>query len=260
MFLVDTHSHICDDRFNSDRKELIENLENNGIKFIVEIGCDYESSKEALELSYKHKNIFSVIGVHPHDVKDMNESLFEKLESLAGFDRCVGIGEIGLDYFRNLSPKDLQEKWFRRQLELAKKMNKPIVLHIRDAYKESFEILKDYYPFPDGGVFHCFSSDYSSAKKAIEMGFKIGIGGTLTYKKNEQLREVVKRIPVESIVTETDCPYLSPEPLRGKRNEPSYVKYVVELIANLKNTDIKKISDKLFGNALELYKTSEKDI
>ncbi len=253
MVLVDTHAHLGDDRYDSDRNNIIRRFEEDELKFVVEIGVDVVSSKEALQMAYRCDKIYAAIGVHPHDVKSLDESQFDELRSLAKFDRCVAVGEIGLDFYRNLSPVEIQCEWFERQLELAIELKKPVVLHIRDAYEQALEILKKYVSNGINGVVHCFSSDWVVAKKILDMDFKIGIGGPLTYKNNDVLREVIRKTPLEMIVSETDCPYLTPEPFRGKRNEPSYVKYVVEQIADLKRKNREETAHVLYQNALNLY-------
>ena len=254
IMVVDTHTHIHMKNFDRDRKEIISRFEEDGILFIVEIGVDMVSSSKVLKLAKENERIFAAVGVHPHDVKMLKDGDLEELERLGKDGKVVAIGEIGLDFYRNLSPRDLQERYFMDQIDVARKLKKPIIVHVRDAYEDALRILKNH-AYPDVvGVVHSFSGTYEDAKKIVDMGFKIGIGGPVTFKNNERLREVVRRIDLKDILSETDCPYLTPHPFRGKRNEPKYVRFVVEKIALLKGMPVHKVSERLIENAVELFK------
>ncbi|WP_126992553.1 TatD family hydrolase [Thermosipho globiformans] len=248
MKIVDTHAHLHMKHFNEDREKIIKNFENDGIEFIVNVATNIEDSYQCIELSKKYDRIFATVGVHPHDSSSVPNDYLGILEKLAKNEKVVAIGEIGLDYYRNFSPKEVQQKVFAEQLMLAKDLKLPVVVHVRDAYEDAYNILEMIGPF--NGVIHSFSGDREYALKFVKLGFYLGIGGPLTYKKNQQLRDIVRLVGEENIVTETDCPYLPPQPYRGKRNEPSYVKYVVEEINKLIGEDV---SEKLINNARELF-------
>jgi len=253
MNFVDTHAHLQMKHFENDREEIIKNFENAGIFFVINVGTNIEDSIISAEFSRKYNKIFSSIGIHPHDSKNAPENYLEKLEELSKNDKVVAIGEIGLDYFRNFSPKEIQQKVFTEQLLLAKELQLPVIIHIRDAYEDAYSILESFGPFEKGGVIHSFSADSEWALKFVKLGFYLGIGGPITYKKNKILREVVRMVGEDNILTETDCPYLPPQPFRGKRNEPAYVKYVVETINDIIGYDVSEI---LIKNAVELFEVN----
>ncbi len=248
--MIDTHTHLFMKDFDTDRDLILNSLNNRGIDAIISVGYDYTSSKTSVILSYSKHYIYASVGIHPHDSKDCNTL---KIEELLKMDRVVALGEIGLDFYRNLSPKETQISCFEKQLELYFKYKKPLILHVREAYQGAYEILKsksnEY-----RGVLHAFDADYNVAKKFLSLGFHIGIGGMVTYKKKEYLRGAVKQIPINRILLETDCPYLSPIPMRGKRNEPMYLKYVVQTISNIKSLSIEDIEAITTSNAKKLFK------
>ncbi|SHH51098.1 TatD family hydrolase [Thermosipho atlanticus] len=250
MVVVDTHAHLQMSHFKSDREEIIERFNENGILFIINVGTNITDSRETVELSKKYEKVFAAIGVHPHDSKDVEKNYIEILEKLSKNEKVVAIGEIGLDYYRNFSPQEVQQKVFVEQLLLAKELKLPIVVHIRDAYEEAYNILESFGPFEKGGVIHSFSANSEWALKFVKLGFYLGISGPITYKRNEQLREVVKLVGEQNILSETDCPYLTPHPYRGKRNEPAYVGYVVKKINDIIGYDV---SETLVKNARSLF-------
>ncbi len=250
--LIDTHAHLWDESFKDDRKDIISSL-GSELNYVIEVGVDLETSEMSVSLAYQSQNVFASVGFHPHDAQELTDESFKRISELSQMDRVVAIGEIGLDFYRNLSSVESQKICFVKHLELAKKINKPIILHIRDAYSDTIKILKETGIPLAGGVVHSFLSDYRDAKQFIDMGLAIGIGGPLTFKKNEGLRETVKKIPLHNIVSETDCPYLTPAPFRGKRNQPSYVKYVVEAISKLKKISLKETQEILYNNAVRLF-------
>lgn len=254
--LIDTHSHLWDKSFNEDRKDILNAL-GDELKAIVEIGVDLKTSEASVSLSYQNERVFSAVGFHPHDAQNMSEMDFKRVKELSQMDRVVAIGEIGLDFYRNLSPIEDQKKCFIRHLNLAKSINKPVVLHIREAYADTIAILKEVGLPKAGGVVHSFLSDFNDAKVFLDMGMYIGIGGPLTFKKNERLREMVKKLPLDKIVSETDCPYLTPVPFRGKRNQPLYVQYVVKTISELKQLSLSQTQEKLYNNAVNLFSLSD---
>lgn len=248
MKLVDTHAHLQLKHFEDDRDEIIKRFDDDNIEFIINVAINVSDSFECVNLAEKYDKIFATVGVHPHDSKDVPEDYLATLKKLAMEKKVVAIGEIGLDYYRNFSPKEIQQKIFAEQLMLARELNLPVVIHIRDAYEDAYNIIEMI--GPHNGVIHSFSGGKEYALKFVKLGFYLGIGGPLTYKKNQELRDVVKLVGEENIITETDSPYLPPHPFRGKRNEPSYVRYVVEEINRLIGYDV---SQKLVDNARELF-------
>jgi len=250
--IVDTHAHIHMPQFEMDRDSIIGSFEKEGIAFIIEVGVDLKSSKRAIKLAYDNQKIFSAVGIHPHDVKDIKSEVLEELEKLAKLSRVVAIGEIGLDYYRNLSPRELQKRYFIEQIKIAKKLDKPIIVHIRDAYDDALDILKEHAK-ELRVVIHSFSGDINDARVALSLGFFLGIGGPVTFKNAHKLREIVKEIPLDFILSETDCPYLTPEPFRGRRNEPKYVRYVIEKIAQIKGLDIELVANQILENSKKFF-------
>ena len=253
---IDTHTHLWDERFNNDRQDIIASL-GGELKYIVEIGVDSSTSEKAVQLAYKNERVFAVVGVHPHDAKTMNDVEFEKIQNFSKMNKVVGIGEIGLDYYKNYSPVDAQKRCFIKYLNFASEINLPIVLHIRDAYEQVLDILKIEGIPKAGGVVHSFLSDTNHAKKFLDLNLFLGIGGPITFKKNQSLRDTLKKTPMERIVIETDCPYLTPVPKRGHRNEPSYVKYVAQEIAKTKNIPVLDAEEILCENAVALFSLPE---
>ncbi len=250
--MIDTHAHLDFPQYDKDRDKVIEEAFSSGLKAIINIGVDLDSSEKSIKLAEKYNNIYATVGFHPHDASKLNKDAFIKLEKLASYPKVVAIGEIGLDFYRNLSPEEVQIKAFKEQIGLAKKLKLPIVVHIRNAYKKALEILSE-----NGrglkGVLHCFSGDENEAREVLEMGFYLSFNGTLTY-KNSRSAELVKKIPLSSILVETDCPYLTPEPLRGKRNEPKLVRLVTQKIAELSASNTFKELDEIFTqNAVEFF-------
>jgi TatD DNase family protein len=247
--MIDTHTHLFLSEFDGDRELIFNLFEDNSIEAIISVGYNYESSKASAIMSYSKGNVYASVGIHPHDSKDCT---IDKIEELLKMDKVVAIGEIGLDYYRNLSPKEDQINCFERQLDLYFKYKKPLILHIRDAYSDAYKILKKHSNNYEG-VVHAFDSDFKTAKKFLELGFHIGIGGMVTYKKKDYLREAVKNIPISKILLETDCPYLSPVPVRGKRNEPANLKYVIETISIVKKINQSEVDKQTTSNAKLLF-------
>lgn len=250
MRLVDTHCHLDNEKFDEDRLDVIDRIKGN-LEFCVNIGYDLTSSKKSLELAKKYDFIYAVIGVHPIDIAEYNEEIEKELELLAKDSKVVAIGEIGLDYHWMTEPKEIQQERFRRQLELAKRLNKPVVIHTRDAMEDTVNILKEYPNIT--GVIHCYPGSLETAKQLVDR-FYLGIGGTLTFKNSKKIVEVVKNIPLDRIVIETDCPYLTPEPFRGKRNEPIYVEYIAKKIAEIKEITVEDVAKITTENAKKLYR------
>lgn len=250
MKLVDTHCHLDNEKFDEDRLEVIERIKEN-LEFCVNIGYDLASSKKSLELAKEYDFIYAVIGVHPIDIAEYDEEVEKELELLGKNPKVVAIGEIGLDYHWMTEPKEIQQERFKSQLELAERLNKPVVIHTRDAMEDTVNILKEYPNIT--GVIHCYPGSLETAKQLVDR-FYLGIGGTLTFKNSKKAVEVVKDIPLDRIVIETDCPYLTPEPFRGKRNEPIYVEYVAKKIAEIKEISVEDVTKITTENAKKLYR------
>ncbi|MGV8146013.1 MAG: TatD family hydrolase [Alkaliphilus sp.] len=246
--IFDSHSHLDDARFDADRDEIIFRAKENGVKYILNPGATLASSVKAVKIAEKYDIVYAAVGIHPHDVKDMDENTIEILKSLCKRDKVVAYGEIGLDYYYNHSSKELQRKWFKRQIELAKELKLPIIVHDRDAHGEVFDILSEYKVWEDGCVMHCYSGKVELAKEYVKRGIYISLAGPLTFKNAKTSHEVAKEIPLEWLMAETDAPYLTPTPFRGKRNEPAYTKYVIEAIAKIKGIDFDIVATHLARN------------
>ena len=228
----DTHAHYDDDAFDTDRHELLQSVREGGVELIINPGCTVESSKKALELSESHSFVFAAVGIHPEELGSMKEGDLAAIEELARHERCCAIGEIGLDYYWDDSRKDEQKQLFRAQLELALRLNKPVIIHDREAHADCLDIVRDYKGLR--GVFHCYSGSWEMAKELLKLGWYLGFDGPLTYKNARKTVEVMELCPIDRVLLETDSPYLSPVPLRGKRNDSSNLRYICEKMAELK--------------------------
>ncbi len=252
--LIDSHAHLDDRRFQKDIDKVLERAKRAGVGKIIHVGFDKQSSINAYKMAEKYENIYAVVGVHPHDAKDLDDDLLEFLYDIARTkNKIVAIGEIGLDYYRNLSPKDQQKKAFVRQIALAKELNLPIVIHDRDAHGDTVKIMKEERASRTGGVLHCFSGSWEMARQCIEMGFYISFAGPVTFSNARRILDVIASTPLERILVETDCPYLTPEPHRGRRNEPAYVKHVAEKIAEVKGVSFEEIARITTANTKEAF-------
>ena len=249
--IFDTHSHYDDKAFDEDRESLLVSLEENGIGNIVCVGADMKSSKAAMELAHSYEFAYAAVGVHPSDTAPLTETDMEWLEQASHDEKVVAIGEIGLDYYYDTHPKELQRFWFRQQLRLAEETNLPVIIHSRDASQETFDIIKA--SSVRRGSIHCYSGSAQMALDYVKMGFSIGVGGVVTFSNAKKLVETVAAIPMESILIETDCPYLAPNPNRGKRNDSTNLKYVVEKIAEIKNLPPETVAEISEKNAKSLF-------
>lgn len=257
--LIDSHAHIYGKEFAADFDPMLQRAADAGVETILVIGADLESSIQAVELAQKHTHLYAAVGIHPHDANRVTEECYNKIIGLARNNaKVVAIGEIGLDFYRDRSPRQDQEQVFRRFIQIARELELPLIIHDRDAHERVMSILREERAAAVGGVLHCFSGDLQMAKECIELGFYISIPGTVTYPNNNVLHEVVRGIKTEHLLVETDCPYLSPVPYRGKRNEPAFVRLAAEKVADLKGlslADVARIttlnSEKLFrlGNS-----------
>lgn len=252
---IDTHAHVDMDSYDEDREATIQRARDNGVKYILNIGCDVESSQRSVELTEHYDFIYATAGVHPHDTKSINGSTYDQLRILLDHPKVIALGEIGLDYFKNYSPQEVQRTHFRKQIELAKELNKPIIIHSRDAKEDMLSILSDYYNDPNGrsGIFHCFSGDQEMADAALAMGFYISFAGTVTFKNAEPLRQVAKTIPADRLFAETDCPFMAPVPNRGKRNEPAFVNHTARKLAEVRGVTIEDVERTMEFNFHDLF-------
>jgi len=250
--LVDSHAHLEMDEFDGDREAVIRRAQESGVDCIVTVGLNLEDSRKAVALAERYSSIYASVGVHPHDVKSIDETTYDLLRELSKSDKVIAYGEIGLDFFRNLSPRDLQIRRFGEQLELAAELDLPVIIHDRDAHRETVEMLKGRGE-GRGGVIHCFSGDYDMAAKCLDMGFYISIPGTVTYKKSDTLRDIVRKLPIDRLLVETDSPFLSPEPNRGKRNEPAYVAHTARRIAQIKGIPFEEVERITSRNARDVF-------
>ncbi len=249
MKLVDTHCHIDSNRYDEDRDNILKDIEEN-LEFAVNIGYDLESSKNSVKLGDKYEFMYAVVGVHPTDIAGYNDELEDQLEELSKNSKVVAIGEIGLDYHWMKDEKEEQKKIFRRQLELARRVKKPVVIHTREATEDTIEILKEYKDIK--GILHCYPGSYESALQLMD-NYYFGIGGVVTFKNSKKTVEAVSKIPLERLVIETDAPYLTPTPFRGKRNHPIYVEYIAQKIAEIKGVSYEEVVRVTTENAKKIY-------
>ncbi len=258
--LIDTHAHLDHSQYDQDREETIQRALVGGISHMITIGCDLESSRASVELARQHANIYAAVGIHPHDAAELDDTILEGLEDLARHnDKVVAIGEIGLDYYRDRCPRDIQIDAFRKQIRLAKKLGLPIIIHDRDAHQDVIDILREEKASTIGGVLHCFSGDLAMAHACIELGFYLSFPATVTYPKNQTLRDVVLALPTDRLLIETDCPYLSPQSFRGKRNEPAWLRHTAKEIARIKGLSEEDISRITNLNAYRLFGVGNAD-
>lgn len=257
--IFDTHAHYDDEAFDADREELLERLPEEGIARIVNVGASLASCRKTIALMNRYEYVYGAIGVHPSETVELDEEAFADLRQQCQLEKCVAVGEIGLDYYWDEPERELQKKWFRRQLKLAREIGKPVIIHSRDAAKDTVDIMTEEHAEEIGGVIHCYSYTKETAESFLKMGFYFGIGGVLTFKNAKKLKEAVAYLPLEKIVLETDCPYLAPEPNRGKRNSSLNLPYVVRALAELKGTDEETVRRITFKNAEKLYRVGGTD-
>jgi TatD DNase family protein len=254
MMLFDTHAHLNDEKFDEDRDEVILRAKENGVARIVNVGFNRETIPTSLALAEKYDFIYTAVGWHPQDAKDMVKGDLDWLRELSCHEKVVAIGEIGLDYYWDTSPKDVQQEVFRKQIRLAKELNLPIIIHDREAHQDIVNILREEKADEVGGIMHCFSGSLEMAKECLSMNFYLSFGGPVTFKNAKKPKEIVKEIPLDRLLIETDCPYLTPEPYRGKRNETGYVRYVAETIASLRGMDPEELARLTFDNAKRVFR------
>ena len=258
--IFDTHAHYDDEACDEDREELLSSLPEAGIKAVVNVGASLESTERSLGLAARYPFVYAAVGVHPSECGEMKEEDIRWLKKASAEEKAVAVGEIGLDYYWDEPDRKIQKKWFSRQLDLAAEVKLPVIIHSRDAAQETLDMMKAQHAGDIGGVIHCFSYGKEMAREYLNMGFFLGIGGVVTFQNGKKLKEVVEYAPLSSIVLETDCPYLSPVPLRGKRNSSRNLPYVVEMISQIKGVDRETVECETWENALRLYRLSGKEL
>ncbi len=250
--IFDTHAHYDAEQFDEDREILLNSMAGNGVGTIVNVSATYDSCKRVVDMAQKYPFMYAAVGIHPDEVGSLNEERFSEMKKLFSCDKVVAVGEIGLDYYWDHESRELQKEWFIRQLDLARELSLPVNIHSREAAADTMEIMKEY---GKGlrGIIHCYSYSKEMAEEYVKMGFHIGVGGVVTFKNGRRLKETVEVIPLSSIVLETDCPYLAPEPYRGRRNDSTYLKYVAEEIARLKQVTCEEVIARTEQTAVRLY-------
>ncbi len=257
MRYFDTHAHLADARFDDDRDELISSvLPASGVELICEVACDLATADKSLKIIRENDYIFGAAGMHPHYADRMDNAGMELLRGLMANEKLLAIGEIGLDYHYDFSPREVQRRWFGEQLFLAEELSLPVILHIREAMGDCMDILRAHKAslLKNGGIMHCFSGSYESAKECIELGLAIGIGGSLTFKNARKLIEVAEKVPLSSVVLETDCPYMTPVPHRGERNDPTFLPFVAAKLAEIKVLPVEEIVETTFANGCRVLR------
>ena len=253
--IFETHAHYDDDRFNEDRDEILQRLPEEGVGVVINSGASVESTRDTIRLADMYDHVYAAIGVHPSEIAELDDVFLNWMREQTDWEKTVAIGEIGLDYYWD-KESEVQEKqryWFGRQIELAKEVNLPIIVHSRDAAADTMQVMKEHHAEEISGVIHCFSYSKEMALEFIKMGYYIGIGGVITFKNAKKLVEVVEAIPLERILLETDCPYMAPEPYRGKRNNSLYLTYVRDKIAEIKGITPEEVERVTEANARELF-------
>lgn len=250
--VFDTHAHYDDEQFNEDRDELLSSMPAWGVSAIVNVSASLASCWKVVEMAHRYPFLYAAVGVHPDEVGALNEKNFTLMRELFADEKVVAVGEIGLDYHWDTEPREVQKKWFVRQLELAGELGLPVNIHSRDASEDTFRIMQEHGRGLKG-IIHCFSGPKELALEYIKLGFHIGVGGVVTFKNGKKLKRVVEAIPLTHIVLETDCPYLAPEPYRGRRNHSAYLKYVAEEIAMLKEITAEEVIRQTEENAKFIY-------
>ena len=251
--IFDTHAHYDDDTFDEDREELLAGMNAAGVEYIVNVGASMASSKRSVNLAEKYPFVYAAVGVHPDEVGELNEEKFAQLKAWTSHEKVKAVGEIGLDYYWDKEGHDLQKHWFMRQMELAHECNLPMIVHSREAAKDTLDMIVAAKPLELSGIIHCYSYSVEQAREYLDMGYYIGIGGVLTFKNAKKLKEVAEYAPLSQIVIETDCPYLAPTPFRGKRNDSSKLRYVAEELASIKQMSVEEVIRITNENGRKLY-------
>lgn len=255
--LFDSHAHIDAKRFDEDRDDVIKRAKANGVQLIMNPGVDLESSKKAIALADKYREVYAAVGYHPHEAKLMDDTILKLLKSMASHEKVKAIGEIGLDYHYDHSPRKIQKEWFIKQIRLAKELNLPVIIHDRDANADTLTILKREDAFKNGVLMHCYSGSKELAEEYIKLGAYISLAGPVTFKNAKKPKAVAKVVPLNRLMIETDSPYLTPEPNRGKRNESAYVEYICNQIAQLKGVSFDTVARETTANAKRFFRIDE---
>lgn len=251
--IFDTHAHYDDDAFDEDRDALLLGMKEAGVEYIVNVGASMASSKRSLELADKYPFVYAAVGVHPDEVGELDEEKLTRLKEWSKHPKVKAIGEIGLDYYWDKEKHDLQKHWFMRQMELAHERDLPMIVHSREAAKDTLDMVIAAKPLQISGIIHCYSYSLEQAREYLNMGYYLGIGGVLTFKNAKKLKEVAEYAPLSQIVLETDCPYLAPVPYRGKRNDSSKIAYVAEELAAIKQVSVEEVLRITNENGRKLY-------
>lgn len=251
--LTDSHAHLDDESFDGDREEIINSLYDNDVDTVLNPGADLKTSQNAVKLAERYPFIYAAVGCHPHDSKFMDDNTMNLFRDLANNKKVIAIGEIGLDYYYDNSDRETQRKWFREQIRLAKELDLPYIVHDRDAHEDVFKIMKEEHYSGTRGILHCYSSSVEMAREFIKLGFYISLGGPVTFKKSKTPKLVAYDVPFDRLLIETDSPYLTPEPFRGKRNEPKYVNYVAEEIAAIRSITAEEVAERTSMNFKQLF-------
>ena len=249
--IFESHAHYDDPRYDADREELLNSFRANGVDYVLNVGADLPSSAESVKLAAQYDFIYAAVGVHPHDADTLSEDGLHELEKLCGMPKVVAFGEIGLDFFYDNSPRDIQRHWFRKQLELAERLGLPVIIHSREAAAETFGIIKDSHV--RRGVIHCYSGGVPMALDYMNMGFYVGVGGVITFEKAKKLIEVVGAVPLERILLETDAPYLTPAPHRGERNNSNFLPLIASKISEIKGITLQYVYNVTYSSAVKLF-------
>ena len=249
--ILDTHSHYDDEKFDNDRQTVFSSLKSGGVCGVIDCGCDLVSSLKAIELSEEYDFVYAAVGIHPHEAADADKNDLNKIKALFFKEKVVAVGEIGLDYHYDFSPRAIQLEYFEKQILLSKELEKPIIVHDREAHEETMNLLKKYKP---KGVVHCFSGSAEMAKEVLKLGMYIGLGGAVTFKNARKPLEVAAIVPDDRLLLETDCPYMAPVPFRGSRCDSTMISYTAQKLAEVRCCDVQQLIDKCRANAIELFK------
>ncbi|PYG89201.1 TatD DNase family protein [Ruminiclostridium sufflavum DSM 19573] len=252
--IFDTHAHYDDEKFDEDRDSLLRELHKNGVSYILNASSSLESLAANMELAEKYDFVYIALGIHPEYADRITEAVLDKIRVLSKNKKVAAIGEIGLDYYYGEPSADVQKKWFERQIELARELGLPVIIHDREAHGDTINIIKKTKAYQVGGIFHCFSGSTEMAMEMLDYNFYISVGGVVTFKNARKTVEVVKAVPLDKLLIETDCPYLAPKPYRGKRNNSGYLNYVIDKIAEIKGISASEVADTTFANAKKVLK------
>lgn len=252
--IFESHAHYDEEQFGPDREAVLKKVRNAGVGCIINVAASMNSSRISLEMAKTHEIVYAAVGVHPHEVQSMKESDLEILLAMTAFDKVVAIGEIGLDYYYDTAPREIQKLWFREQIKLAVDLDLPVIIHSREAAQDTFDLLKEGDAHKVGGVIHCFSGSVEMARRYVDLGYYIGVGGMVTFKNAKKIVEVVAHTPLEHLLVETDSPYLAPVPYRGKRNDSSYLPEIIAKIAAIKGVTPQEVERATWENGQRLFR------